>query len=382
MILVMSFIILTSCSPKNDDNAKIQIWTYKRNGAYFYNNTINSIKANLEHFCESNSIPYEIIEYDSDTITYENYVLKRNVSIANGNAIVIDDARWINDLSKKHADYSKIPNYTNLLDVYKDRFCIPLGIGYSAISINNETIKHYGIDIESNLMDYYDYLKIIQEMKEKGAKFNLAFTTFDDIVQYYMLKNNIRYINEDNEIVKSKVEFKEAIKKTFEGICDDLKLYYPNISKEDIELIVKETNSKDNRVIDEATGSLLIDYYEVRKGKNLYPLASWSSFYSLVENVEDKFFVIYNQIYLSPCIYIYKKVTNNKVYDVVNSLLEDDTLAQVLKVNNFYSPVADSKKIRENLEVDENWQHKGLLWIVNSKLNNFFKGINFILIWC
>jgi hypothetical protein len=364
LILMMLFLTLTSCSQKNDDNAKIQIWRYKINerDAYNYYIAINEIIKNIEFYCNSNNIAYEIIEYDSNTLSYENYVIKRNVAMANGNAIILEDARSLNDIAKESADYSKIPNYANLLDVYKGKHCIPLGIGYSAFSIDNKIIKNYGIDIDNDIMNYYDYLKIIQEMKEKGAKFKFTAQTFDYIVQYYMLKNNIRYLNSDSDIVKNKEEFRLALKNTITDICDDLKLYYPNISKKDIDLILDETKPQDYRVYDEATSLLLLDYSETMRNHNYSALASWTSFYSLVDKIEGKSFVIQNRIHISPCVFVYKKVTNNKIYDVVNALLEEDALSRVVpKVNNIYSPVVDSKKIRESLEVDENWEHNGLL---------------------
>ena len=362
LIILMSILTLSSCS-RNNDNAKIQIWHYDYDeDDIYYRNTMNMMLARLEYYCKSNDIPYEVFKYDVNTLAYDNYILKRNVAIANGNAIILEDARGLISIANNHADYSKIEAYNRLIDAYKDRYCIPLGVGYRTITINNEIIKHYGIEIESNIMTYYDYLKIIQDMKEKGARFTLNDQVLDDVLQYYMNKNNIRIYSEDSEIIKDKEEFRAAIKKTITDVCDDFKLYYPDTSKIDINRFDINT-TLDVGVYDEKSKLMLFN------DELFYKPIDWSQISNFNSDIVNKSFVLYNYMNYSPCVYIYKNVTNNKIYDVVNFLFEDDFLSSAYKASDFlYSPVINSEKFREVLSVDDNWEHDGYVKI---KLNNY-----------
>ena len=81
-------------------------------------------------------------------------------------------------------------------------------------------------------------------------------------------------------------------------------------------------------------------------------------------DIVNKSFVLYNYMNYSPCVYIYKNVTNNKIYDIVNFLFEDDFLSSLCKSSKYlYTPVIASEKIREVLSVDENWEHDGYVKI-------------------
>lgn len=155
---------------KGDDT--IQLWYY-----YFgIEKGINDVLINgIKNYCEINEIPLEVHNYDSDTITYEDYILKRNIAAVTGNFISIDSLIRMNNLPKDSAaDYTKLENYSKLFDVHKGRECISLGMHYTGLFINKKAIDYYGIDTsQTPVITYTDYLKIKQEMKEKGAKFKL-----------------------------------------------------------------------------------------------------------------------------------------------------------------------------------------------------------------
>ncbi len=162
ILIIILIFLCTSCNKTNDENATIRIWCYDFEDAGGYSDALDSILANSKFFCEKNKIPLEIVRYDKKTLSHEDYILKRNAAAANGNMIIIEDARYMSDISKQHADYSKLNNYDSLLSSYKDRYCIPLGVGYRAVAVNNDVLNYYGINTDKSIITYEDYLNIKQ----------------------------------------------------------------------------------------------------------------------------------------------------------------------------------------------------------------------------
>ncbi len=351
-MLITVILLLSSCGTKNNDT--IQIWLYDYNHSGGYTEAINNIVTKLGLYCTANNIPFEIIRYGENTLSHQDYVLKRNTAMASGNMIILDDARNLHDIANNHADYSKLENYDKLLDVYKNRFCIPAGVGYRAIAINNKIMEHYGISTQRNVISYYDYLELKQQMKEKGAKFKLNEDTHFDVLQYYMIKNNIRYLDENSEILKNKDKFKSAIKKTIIDSYEDFKLYYEDIK--DFSHLQQESG-RSFYAYDETSDLKLLETY------TLYFLSSYSDFAKLNDDIINKTFVISDSTFNSPCAYMYKKVTNDKIYDVFNQILDESYYKAIGNINqsSFYFPVMDAEPIRQLIKVDENWEYTGFL---------------------
>lgn len=357
MILMISFMTLSSCSPKNNEKDAIQIWIYDYEDAGLYTDAVSSIAFKLKTYCMTNNIPVEVVRYGEKTLAYKDYLLKRNTAMAKGNMIVLDDARFLHEIALQHADYSKLENYNKLMDQYKDRFCIPVGVGYRAVAMNSEVMKHYSINLDKNLINYDEYLQIMQQMKEKGARFKLNYRIYSDTIQYYMIKNGIRYLDEYSDIIKNKEAFKTEIKKTVIEAYEDFKLYNDNIS--DIYNILEEDSDSYYYIYDKASDLTLLDDY-----KGDYLLGVYSNISKLQDDIMNSTLVLdIGVTFYSPCAYLYKKVTNDKIYDVFNQILEIDYYKAV---NPTYSrgaffAVADTEEVREFLEVDENWEHKGIL---------------------
>ncbi len=70
---------------------------------------------------------------------------------------------------------------------------------------------------------------------------------------------------------------------------------------------------------------------------------------------------------LSPCIYIHKNVTNEKVLDIVNHLIDISIYrilvyivmdGQVIEAP-YFTPTFDTPEIRRYAEVDDNWKYNG-----------------------
>lgn len=356
IILLIMIIILSSCSTNNTDDP-VQLWWYDHvsGGGYDpYIEDIQNIIYKLKIYCDSNNIPFEVVNYTSKMISYEDYVLKRNVAMAKGNMILLDFIGNMHDMANNNADYSKLENYDKLLSAYKDRFCIPLGVASFAIDINNEAIEHYDINAERNVINYYDYLEIIQEMKEKGAKFKLSVKTHYDMLSYYAIKNGIFYLNENSEILKNKEELKSSIKKTIIDSYEDYKLYYENYG--DFSYLNEELGLAYYYLYDEASGLVFSE------GDDMHYISNYSDFMKLGDEITNKTFVVTGGGYWFPTAFMYKKVTNDKTYDVFNQLLDESYYKLITsRAKRDYLPVTDTEKIRELMEVDENWEHIGIL---------------------
>lgn len=232
MILITS-ILLSSCingdnSKSNSttfNNDKIQIWYYAYQDTQV-SEDISKILEKAKVFCDENNIPLEVFKYDANILSQEDYKLKRNVSAATGNAIIIEDIDSMRDLSEQHADYSKISNYNNLINSYKNKFCIPFGTSPFVMFINNEAMQFYGINPEKKLITYTEYLKIKQDMKERGAKFELNYTEFGQLINYYLNKHGLLFMDGKNEIMGNNEILKSTLKNIIIEVYNDICLYY------------------------------------------------------------------------------------------------------------------------------------------------------------
>ena len=359
IILILMLVFLsTSCINKaNDENATIQIWSYDFENASAYSDAITAILSNAKIFCDKNGIPLDIIRYNEKDISQDDYILKRNAAAANGNLIIIEDANYINDLAKQHADYTKLDNYNKLLDVYKDRFCIPLGVGHLVKYKYNDAINYYNISTDKPLITYDEYLEIKQQMKEKGANFKLNYWEFQQLVDYFLIKNNLKYINEDSEILKDNNNFEKSLKNAIIELCDDFKLYNNNILNADIRYTDSNNssfNKNDYTIYDKNSDLTLCDF------PGSYLLTYYSS-YATSDSILDRTFVMDPDAFISPCFFMYKKITNDKIYDLANYIVSENSYMSVVGVKGyyFYSPVFNEKKTKEIFELNDNWQYEG-----------------------
>ena len=356
ILVLMILITFVSCDKASDDNAMIQIWSYDFENAEAYSKALASVLSNAKFYCDKNGIPLEIVMYNEKNMSYDDYVLKRNVAVSNGNAIIIEDAKYINDIAKQHADYSKLDNYDKLLDVYKDRFCIPLGIGHGVLYKYNDAINYYDINTDNPIITYDEYLGIKQQMKEKGAKFKLNYLEFEETVNYFLIKNKIKYINQENDILKESYKFEESLKNTIIELCDDFIAYNSMKldagSLKDKEINSNSYNKNDYTIYDENSGLILCDY----------PGSELITYYGNYVNslILNRTLVIDPNVFVSPCFYMHKKITNTKIYDLANYIVNENSYFYVAGNGPYYAPVFNDEKTRRKFEVDENWQYQGI----------------------
>ncbi len=372
ILMILTIFLFTSCDSVKNDNATIQVWCYNYSNSGWYTEAIVNVIKELEAYCEENNIPIEIVQYSEDTLAYEDYILKRNSAMANGNMITIDDARRMHDIKKYHADYSKVENYNKLFDAYKDRFCIPIGMGYRSRAIDNKILEYYGLSTDKSVITYNDYLNIKQQIREKGGSFRLSKKEYQELIEYYLIKNGLMYIDEDSKIIDNLNEFKEAIKKAAVEVYDDFKIYYGNYDSFDF-LFTNEWLDKDLSIFDESSGLEISSYRQYTSMITYY-----DEFKVLNDGILNKTFVINDGIFNSPCVYMHKKITNDKIYDVFNKLIDESSYAVVTQEQyHGYSPVQNTEKIRQILEVDDNWQYNGsLLDLANAGNEIYKKNVN------
>lgn len=352
IIIISLFIFLTACN-SNDSKETIQLWWYDELYSDLHTRAVTTIINKVSLYCKNNNIPLEVVKYNSKTLPYDDYVLKRNTAMAGGNMIVISDVGLLHDIADQHADYSKVQNYTKLLDIYKNRFCIPMGVGYRTMAIRNDILNYYDISTERNIITTEDYLHIKQQMKEKGAIFRPNQYEYNEIINYYLIKNGLKYLNGDSEIISNNKMLKEAIKKTTIDVYEDIKLYGKDIKSFDF---ISEKKVKDNIIFDESSR---LDF---GISQYLYMLTYYDAYTLLNDEILDTTFVLNDYHATTPNIFLYKKVTNEKIYDVINEMLDESYYKLVSDhMEHAYSPVFNTEAIREILDVDDNWEYNGLL---------------------
>jgi hypothetical protein len=63
---------------------------------------------------------------------------------------------------------------------------------------------------------------------------------------------------------------------------------------------------------------------------------------------------------VSPCFYMYKKITNKKIYDVANFIVSEDTYELISGETRGYLPIFKGEITRKVLELDESLNYNGL----------------------
>ena len=146
ILLFISLLTFSACDignkNKNNSNDKIQLW-YNFDWIQGEEELFHSIIENAKDYCETNNIPLEIVKFDDETLSYEDYVFKRNLAAESGNMIIIEQATNLSDLVKNHADYTKLKIYDNLFSPYKNRFVIAIGRILKSSFIDNEILDYY-----------------------------------------------------------------------------------------------------------------------------------------------------------------------------------------------------------------------------------------------
>jgi hypothetical protein len=374
LLLIVKITLLTSCVNKSKDllnneqtsisivkpKDTIQLWYYIFSKGV-YEHEIASIVDKAKQYCEESNINLEVVGYDRDAMSEEDYILKRNIAMASGNAIVVDNLRNLRMIAEQHADYSKIDNYDTLLNPYKNKFCIPLGAMYDGISLDSKVLQYYGIST-NRILTYSEYLELKQDLKEKGARFELNNREFGQVIEYYMYKNSFIYLYEDDEKLKEKNKFKEVLKTIITGVCNDIIIY------NDADLRI----SNNNMDIHDKTSNISFDIFGFNDVRDILSPGSYSSVVNsslhgkYQTDMTDK--ILYIDPHSSgstPNIFLYKKITDERIYGLVNHLANEETFIMIQtsdingrkELQQSYAPVFKIDKAKELLNLNDNFEY-------------------------
>ncbi len=351
LLTLIMFTVLTSCNKEKSDKDIIQLWYYSFEKEEDFS---DKIAEEVKIYCEEENIPLKIFRYDKKVMSYQDYIFKRNLAAASGNFIIIDDARNLINISKDHADYTKLVNYDNLFSIHKGRFCVPIGINYWVVAINNDAMEYYGIDTSNKrVITYSEYLDIKQEMKEKGAKFILNTRERYEMIDYCLNLNSLLFVDKESIEIKNTEKFTKLLKKSILSICDNTILYYDGLLYTDKSNVYR--NGEDIHVFDKKSKLTLSE-------GEMTPNIITRYLFSNIEDIFNKTLVLNPRLLLySPCLYIDEKITNDKIYDVANFIISDLSYSMLIRDNltPFTSqvPTFDTVNIREILQVNDDWEY-------------------------
>ncbi len=381
VILVVAFIFLTIFTACYNINSEknvirenkhnkdfIQLW-YNIDDELYYN-----IIKDIKDYCERNNIFLDTVKFDDKTLSYEDYIFKRNLASEKGNMIIIDDILYISDLAKSHADYTKLKNYNNLLDPYKNRFCIPIGRALKSSFIDNGILQYYNINLpKKSVITYVDYLELKQEMKKRGARFEPKNEDFYETVKYFLNSNGLLYINKRDEIFKNNNNLKKLLKKTIYDICNDI-VIYDNIEMFEIEELIK-IPFKGFEIYD-IKSSLYLKKWNIYDSSYKFPMQALWFENKYMEETFNKTFIIdyfgvdYFNLGKSLSLFLYKKITSEKVYDLANYILDQSSYVYGRDKLLISAPVLYTDKVLEELKLNKNLEYMGKTSEHNKKIIN------------
>jgi hypothetical protein len=358
LILCMS-LVLASCLQEReiaDGDSKlnpediIKIWYYNDVNHLDEKVLIDMVMLEMGNYAKKNNVEIKLTEYRSDEMSYENYILKRNVAVSSGDAdIVIDTAGGLYSIRNQHGDYSKLDTYNNIIENFKGQYCIPLLLYNMASFVDKTPFQKYGVQVD-DVMTYQEYYEAKQKMKENGAKFCLNKYEMKELEEYYIAKNDVKIIENNGEYEINK----EAVKKTVSDICGDLNRYYSEIDEAELESVT------DTEIRDEVGGYLIRDL----KRSQFFQITEYDS---VVDNImynksglSDYFFLMreIGRNDYTPSLFINKNTERKHVYNIA-AVLFDYPFFEKLNSGTSFGPIIDTKAVREYLHVDENWKYNG-----------------------
>lgn len=307
-MITASILILTSCAEQVDE--VVNIWYYE----YEFNPNGGIIEKAIEYmdrFAEINDINIEVSKYSYKDMSFDDYVLKRNLAIEHGDAdILLDHIVSLYRIRKYADDYSKLENYENIIESFREGYCIPISYVMPAIFVKNEVLDIYGVKTD-RIISLINYYEMKQEMKENGARFKLIETELYELIDYYVLKNNLK-IYSDNGIFTVD---KDLMINTFNEIYNDIDKYY---EEDEVggnwvdDYLIYDINSNKTLAYDRVLPALNVNEYRGEPIIKDYTIALIDEEYSLSH--WNKF---------PQCVFINKNSTNENLFKVAGSLFSD-----------------------------------------------------------
>lgn len=363
-IIILLVLLTISCS-RQEAGETVRIWMYRYEGDHGTNELKDFIESQILYYTEKNNIKAEVIAYSNEEMAEEDYILKRNLALEHGDAdIIIGDIHsGMYQASKYAADYTNLPNYGNIFENFKGQYFIPLASRMDTIVLDKQVLEEYGIESDKyiTLDEYYE---IKQELKASGARFKYEAEEHQQLLQYYINKNDLKMLIENGQFT---IDRQVAIK-TVREIAEDIVKNYDT----DIYTIKKEIERNDNRdkiIYDEALGRSF-----AQKGK--YNSLDFLSFTANITLPFEEYIVVIendleNSMLSVPCMLINKDSKKENTFILADFLLSDKFQSSVYNNTTAYSSITDTPQVRQDTGYNDNRSYKyeaGKTKIYNQRL--------------
>lgn len=317
IIIILSFIITMICGcDKDSDSQVIHIWHYY--------GTNEDLSSDIERYCKQNNISYQLHFYSQDELSFEDYYLKRNTSLAKNNTIVIGDINDMQNLDKNsHADYSNVEAYKNVADTCKNLPFISVGYNARISLINKKLLDYYNVEYSQDIILQDDLSDIVFELINNGAVFNaknLSAIYINSLLEKYNIGLTYNSTAQDIDDV-----YEENLKSAVEDIIN--KNFKYNMEAYDC---LNYIDLQD--IVDEKTNMKLAVGFEMGDD-NFYTKFGFNGTNSFVESLKDTI-VYFEPFGISYGIYIGKSVTNESVYDLANFMMSRKMISNYTTLKN------------------------------------------------
>ncbi|QSX05876.1 hypothetical protein JYG23_14625 [Sedimentibacter sp. zth1] len=303
---------LTDSGVNNNQNTDysndvINIWMYQDKSP----NTKRLIPA-IEKYCKEKNINYQMHCYSLEEMTYEDYILKRNINLDKANTIVFGGKEEMKNLNINHADYSNVSAFSNIADSCKCLTYIPISYHNKMTLINKNLLNLYEVECNKEIICKKEYYELIQQLIDKGAKFDNDFL---------MCELKARLLMEKYELILSDNDTQSSIDNTYIENLKKAVQEFVNINKDRIEF-------KDGKVskviIDEYTNlKLTVGFNPLSYDNHRYYVDENNEI--LIKSLKDTI-IFFEPKYIDYAIYIGENVTNNGTFDLVNYMMSADTI--------------------------------------------------------
>ena len=345
--------ILTSCFQQmNEERDVVKIWWYKHEGYDIYNGVVERAIERIVFQANLDDIEININQFSQSELSYDDYILKRNLAIEHGDLdMAFDTSVSLYDLRDNAGNYDRIKNYENIFDNFKNQYCIPLCTDLRVNFVNNDALIKYDIQ-PKNVITLDEYYDIKQIMKLAGAEFKLDSGEFNELVDYYYRKNDLKILNNQKDISINKGEVLAAVLE----LVNDIKSNY------DYEYILNDSNDFDYKIIEKKSelefSGLMYNYLAL----------NYNNFSKNHPSIENNTIVIWDNNcdnfyrysnFVMPCLFIPKNSKSNKVYSIADTLFSDGF--QISMYNSGGAGVITNlDSTRDLIGFDEEWNYIGV----------------------
>ncbi|QSX05303.1 hypothetical protein JYG23_11540 [Sedimentibacter sp. zth1] len=337
LIFILIISITTSC--KKADPNTVHLWMYQRD----QNDQIAMLIPDIERYCENNEIPLQIHCYYESEMSYDDYILKRNINLEKNNTIVCGNYNEMRNLNSEHANYENIENYKNIVKSCKNLPYMLVAYTYNIRLINKNLLDVYDINFDKDIMSPTDYRNIIFRLLENGADLSNDSAINNACVTNLMYEYNLNLNNttKESEIDEEyRNNLANAIRKFVEKSKDRT-----NIALGCSKTII---DNKTNLTLDIGYGS------DCREDNCYYTDFNKNT---LLKSLKDTI-VLFEPDMIRYAIYINDKITNESTYKLANYMLDSELLGENIRFSCFTlkNDCADNMYmniVNNNVEIEE-----------------------------